>query len=711
MRRRFLLVTTIILVGCAAAQQGPIPPDAGPDGVAVADAPPPADARLPDAPAPPDATPPPDAQEPPPDAQALADAAPPVPDAFVPPDAQPPPPDAPVPPDAFVPPDAPEPDAFVPPDATVDAVPCIPDTEMCDYIDNDCDDKIDEGYPPIDVVCIEGLGECETTGVTRCTANGLGTECNAEPPQAGPVDLCDTLEDEDCDGAVDEGYPDLHKLCSNGEGECQRFGVYVCNDEANGLDCDAVPGLPTEELCGNGKDENCNGVEDEGFPEVGQFCSVGMGECEAMGFTICTPDGTDTMCGALPGLPEAETCNGDDDDCDGVVDNGGGVYGPGGGAVCSTNNPGICGPGHMTCIEGTLSCKGDNPPSTLEPCNGLDDNCNGVPDDGWGIGNPCDTNDSDFCARGALACNPANPFAPAICVGDSPNTSELCNDFDDDCDGDVDENWNFFNDANNCGDCGLAANPDDFNHICSTNGIQLPAVCTSGACNPTCAFGRQSCDNNLVNGCEANRNTNPGCPGGYDPGGISGDVNNANVIRSGYGEARFRVRVSENSDWIRELTVGFLLTSPDGVNFDICVRCDSCGSTNFTCSSSTGRTDAVYVSNTDYGFGGDGQLRCLGRDLLHQRRSQLMQQLEPALRLRRLHPRRCCRSRLRLARLTSAYASLSDPHDTSHPPPSPPGVRAGELAKGGSSVSPDGHTAFPGKNFRNRDGWHSHNSV
>jgi len=41
------------------------------------------------------------------------------------------------------------------------------------------------------------------------------------------------------------------------------------------------------------------------------------------------------------------------------------------------------------------------------------------------------------------------------------------------------------------------------------------------------------------------------------------------------------------------------------VNFDICVRCDSCGSTNFTCSSSTGRTDAVYVSNTDYGFGGD----------------------------------------------------------------------------------------------------------
>jgi hypothetical protein len=322
-----------------------------------------------------------------------------------------------------------------------------------------------------------------------------------------------------------------------------------------------------------------------------------------MGFTICTPDGTDTMCGALPLPPEDEVCNGDDDDCDGEVDN----DVPGVDVACQTQGQGACGPGETQCIGGDLLCIPFVEPGELpELCDGLDNNCNGIPDEGWGIGDPCDTNDSDFCARGKLACNPLNSSAPPICQNDSPTTFEVCNGRDDDCDFQTDELWNFLGDANNCNGCGQAASPQDISHICSSDGVEV-RQCISGACIPECDHGRQNCDHltDVRGSCESNRITNPACPTAYTSGTVSGDVNRDHVFKSGYGEARYRVRVREDSDWIRALTVGFILTSPNGVNFDICVRCNTCGNSNFKCSSSTGRTDAVYVSNTDYGFGGD----------------------------------------------------------------------------------------------------------
>jgi hypothetical protein len=48
----------------------------------------------------------------------------------------------------------------------------------------------------------------------------------------------------------------------------------------------------------------------------------GVGACEAPGTTVCAADGQGVLCGATPGTPTLESCNGLDDDCDGAVDQG-----------------------------------------------------------------------------------------------------------------------------------------------------------------------------------------------------------------------------------------------------------------------------------------------------------------------------------------------------------------------------------------------------
>jgi hypothetical protein len=74
--------------------------------------------------------------------------------------------------------------------------------------------------------------------------------------------------------------------------------------------------------------------------------------------------------------------------------------------------------------------------------------------------------------------------------------TETCNGEDDDCDGRVDEDFDFVTDPANCGYCNV--------HCVIPNGS---GVCDRAACQPivaSCNGSWQDCDGDGSNGCEAN---------------------------------------------------------------------------------------------------------------------------------------------------------------------------------------------------------------
>lgn len=198
--------------------------------------------------------------------------------------------------------------------------PCVPSKEICDGVDNDCDEDIDEDLvpPPADKtlgVCIGSVKVC--SGKSRWIEPLYGTYVDdyqeKETGCDGYDNNCNGLKDEGCDCETDDEQP-----CGTDKGECE-FGTQRCVDEQWGYECEREQ-EPTDEICDE-RDNNCNGQTDEGF-DVGDSCTVGTGACETTGQKVCSRDGSATECDAQEGTPaEKESCNdGIDNDCDGEVD-------------------------------------------------------------------------------------------------------------------------------------------------------------------------------------------------------------------------------------------------------------------------------------------------------------------------------------------------------------------------------------------------------
>ena len=290
--------------------------------------------------------------------------------------------------------------------ACVGSVDAVP--ELCNGLDDDCDGAVDDGFGTQSC----GVGACART-IDTCVG-GVSLTCTPGPPSA---EVCDG-RDNDCNGQADEGLANL--VC--GIGACVR-SVPSC---VAGAAQTCTPGLATIETC-NGLDDDCDGTTDESLGQT----SCGVGQCGRVVESCIS--GMASVCTA--GQPQAEICNMVDDNCNGLIDETCACT-PGRTQGCYTGAPGTLGVG--VCRAGTQSCStagawgtctGQNV-GTLESCNGLDDNCNGQTDE---LG-------QQMCGTGTCARTTQNCLAGTAqtCTAGLPST-EICNGLDDDCNGQTDE--------------------------------------------------------------------------------------------------------------------------------------------------------------------------------------------------------------------------------------------------------------------------------
>ena len=425
--------------------------------------------------------------------------------------------------------------------------------EICDELDNDCDGSVDELIyceceENAEMDCGPDVGICHD-GHQYCH-DGKWSVCDGT---FGFVEICNYLDD-DCDGQTDEdfnlltdeencGYcsyecevANASAVCVNGK--CQmnncNFGwVDADNDIDNGCEYDCLPTNGGVEQCDN-IDNDCDGQLDEDFDLAIDFNNCGScgHDCTLPGveYSFCSTgkcqivtcnenyfelngvllDGCEYYCEiSNEGM---EICDGLDNDCDGTADNNGAE------CDCELGDSQACGSSEGECEKGTQLCLAngdyglcDDFKPTVEICDGKDNNCDGSTDETFNL-----MTDVNHCGECGNLCN--SPNAINGCVGGNciivscfsgwwnleglgcnygcfptNNGVEKCDDIDNDCDGQLDEDFDFQNDSFNCGVCG---------NVCNFYGT-ASNLCVAGKCQiVTCQSGYYDLDNAVSDGCE-----------------------------------------------------------------------------------------------------------------------------------------------------------------------------------------------------------------
>jgi hypothetical protein len=228
-------------------------------------------------------------------------------------------------------------------DTSADVNPAA--NEVCNHIDDDCSGTIDDGlvfdtyYADVDG---DTFGDASNSIYECSQPSGYvtnNTDCNDNNANqnTASTEICNG-EDDDCDGAIDNGITFFDYYAdTDGDGFGAGDVISSCSDlgagyVSNNTDCDdsnSNINSSATETC-NTIDDNCDGQIDEGVQTV-YFLdndgdtygnpSVSILACtQPIGYTPDDTDCNDTDANINPGAEDIGG-NGIDENCDGEIDN------------------------------------------------------------------------------------------------------------------------------------------------------------------------------------------------------------------------------------------------------------------------------------------------------------------------------------------------------------------------------------------------------
>lgn len=253
-----------------------------------------------------------------------------------------------------------------------------------DTPDTDDGPVVEDGSVKLGASCLDSR-ECESG---LCVVLGQGIDESLCSQRCATEDDCQETPGErwDCLN-VDSSTEDVilvcvpEGLCLDKDGDGYGIGPNCLGRDCDDNDNQVYFGAP--ELC-DGKDNDCNGVVDDNVIHDVPTCNTGATGACAIGAPRCVNAALECEAVVRPGQLQ-EICNGIDDDCDGIVDEGPGEDGNEN-AIAGVGNR--CSDGNAACETGIRICDPNRgvicqiDGDLLDnTCDGVDDDCNGLVDD------------------------------------------------------------------------------------------------------------------------------------------------------------------------------------------------------------------------------------------------------------------------------------------------------------------------------------------